>query len=92
LVALHVRCEQHQSAKRIGQPIGDCRKIIYPTGDRMSTLLIIILVIVLLGGGGGYYGYSRYGNNGLGGAIGLVVVILLILWLVGAFHGQAVTP
>ena len=58
----------------------------------MGTILIIILVIVLLGGGGGYYGYNRYGNNGLGGAVGLVIVVLLVLWLVGAFHGQAVIP
>ena len=58
----------------------------------MSTLLIIILVIVLLGGGGGYYGYNRYGNNGLGGAVGLVLVVLLILWLVGAFHGHGRAP
>jgi hypothetical protein len=38
----------------------------------MSTLLIVILVLLLLGGGG--FGYSRYGNNGLGGALGLVLV------------------
>jgi hypothetical protein len=63
-----------------------------PKGDRMSTILIIILVVLLLGGGGGYYGYNRYGNNGLGGAIGLVLVVLLILWLLGAFHGPVVTP
>jgi uncharacterized membrane protein YccC len=41
-------------------------------GQVMSTLLIVILVLLLLGGGG--FGYSRYGNNGLGGALGLVLV------------------
>jgi hypothetical protein len=50
----------------------------------LSTLLIIILIIVLLGGGGGYYGYRSYGGRGLGGVLGLVLVILLVLWLVGA--------
>ena len=44
----------------------------------MSTLLIVVLVLLLLGGGG--FGYSRYGNNGLGGVLGLVLVILLVVW------------
>ena len=47
------------------------------------TILIIVLLILLLGGGG-YYGYSSYGGPGLGGALGLVLVIVLVLWLVGA--------
>lgn len=49
----------------------------------MSTLLIIVLLIVLLGGGGGYYGYNRYGGPGLGGALGVVVLVLVVLWLAG---------
>ena len=49
----------------------------------MLTILIIVLLILLLGGGG-YYGYSAYGGPGLGGAFGLVLVIVLVLWLVGA--------
>jgi hypothetical protein len=44
----------------------------------MSTILIIVLLILLLGGGGGYYGYNRYGGAGLGGALGLVLIILLV--------------
>jgi hypothetical protein len=52
----------------------------------MGTLLIIVVVILLLGGGGGYYGYNRYGGSGLGGALGLVVIVLLALWLFGGFH------
>jgi hypothetical protein len=52
----------------------------------MGTILIIILLILLLGGGGGYYGYSRYGGRGIGGALGLVLIILLVLWLVGGLH------
>jgi hypothetical protein len=50
----------------------------------MSTLLIIILILILFGGGGGYYAHRSYGGRGLGGVLGLVLVILLILWLVGA--------
>src|SRR5665213_313037 len=61
-------------------------------GFYMLTILLIVLVIVVLGGGGGYYGYNRYGNSGLGGALGLVIVVLLLLWLLGVFHGGAVAP
>ena len=49
----------------------------------MLTILIIILLIVLLGGGGGYYGYRNYGGAGLGGALGLVLVLLVVFWLAG---------
>lgn len=49
----------------------------------MSTLLILVILILLLGGGGGYYGYNRYGGRGLGGAVGLVLIILVAFWLVG---------
>jgi hypothetical protein len=52
----------------------------------MSTILIVVVLILLLGGGGGYYGYSRYGASGLGGALGLVVVVLLAVWLLGGLH------
>jgi hypothetical protein len=62
-------------------------------GGDMTTIIIIILVILLLGGGGGFYGYNRYGGAGLGGALGLVLIVLLILWLVGAFTtGNVATP
>jgi hypothetical protein len=50
----------------------------------MTTILLIVLVIVLLGGGGGYYAHGRYGAPGLGGVLGLVLVVLVGLWLVGA--------
>jgi hypothetical protein len=53
---------------------------------RMSTILIILLVVLLLGGGGGYYGYSRYGGSGIGGALGLVLIIVLGLWFFGGLH------
>ena len=46
----------------------------------MDTILIIVLLLLLLGGGGGYYGYKRYGGPGLGGALGVVLVVLLVHW------------
>lgn len=55
----------------------------------MATILIIVLLILLLGGGGGYYGYSRWGGPGLGGALGLVLIVFLAVWLLG---GLTVRP
>jgi hypothetical protein len=55
----------------------------------MTTILIIVLLIVLLGGGGGYYGYRSYGGAGLGGALGLVLVVLLVVWLAGGLPLRA---
>ena len=52
----------------------------------MGTILIIVVVILLLGGGGGYYGYRQYGGSGLGGALGLVLIILFVLWFFGGLH------
>jgi hypothetical protein len=52
----------------------------------MSTILIVIVLVLLLGGGGGYHGYSRYGGTGLGGALGLVLIILSAVWLLGGLH------
>jgi len=53
---------------------------------QMGTILIIVLVILLFGGGGGYYGYSRYGGAGAGGALGLVLVVFLVVWFFGGLH------
>lgn len=50
----------------------------------MLTILLIVLLILLLSGGG-YHSY-RYGHRGFGGALGLVLVVILILWLVGHVH------
>jgi hypothetical protein len=50
----------------------------------MTLLIVIVLVVVLFGGGGGYYGYRTYGGRGLGGALGLVLIILVVMWLLGA--------
>ncbi|CAM5188329.1 hypothetical protein BTHI11S_02276 [Bosea thiooxidans] len=54
----------------------------------MSTLLIVILVVLLFGGG--YYGHRSYGPAGLGGVLGFVLVVVLILWLLGAIGGAPV--
>lgn len=51
----------------------------------MSTILVIVLLILLLGGGG-YYGHSRYGGAGLGGVLGVVLLVAVVVWLVGALN------
>ena len=48
----------------------------------MGTLLIVILLLILLGGGG--FGYSRWGYGGAGSVLGLVLVVFVVLWLLGA--------
>jgi hypothetical protein len=47
-------------------------------------LLLIIVLVLLFGGGGGYYGYSRWGTGGGVGILGTVLVIVLIMYLLGA--------
>jgi hypothetical protein len=53
-------------------------------GRTMLTIIIIVLLILALGGGG--LGYRHYGGAGLGGVLGTVLIIILILWLLGALH------
>ena len=57
-------------------------------GQAINPILIVI-VIVLLFGGGGFYGYNTYGGPGLGGALGLVLLIIIVLWLVGALRRKS---
>ena len=52
----------------------------------MNTIVIILLIVVLFGGGGGYYGYRRYGGSGVGGALGLVLAILLVACFFGGLR------
>ena len=52
----------------------------------LGLILLIILVVLLLGGGGGYYYGGGY-PHAFGGSLGLVRVVLLVLWAVGAFPG-----
>ena len=47
-------------------------------------MLLLIIVLLLLFGGGGYYGYSRWGTRGGLGIVGTVLLIVLVLYLVGA--------
>jgi hypothetical protein len=47
-------------------------------------LILIIILLLLFGGGGGYYGYSRWGPRGGMGIFGTVLIIVVVLYLVGA--------
>jgi hypothetical protein len=47
-------------------------------------LLLIIILVLLFGGGGGYYGFSRWGTGGGLGIVGTVLLIVLVLFLLGA--------
>lgn len=47
-------------------------------------LLLIVILLLLFGGGGGYYGYSRWGARGGMGIVGTVLLIVVVLYLVGA--------
>jgi len=50
-------------------------------------LIIIIVLLLLFGGGGGYYGHSRWGpSGGAGVGLGTILLILLVAYLLGAFH------
>ena len=44
----------------------------------MSAILVVVLLVLLLGGGG--FGYSRFGGAGLGGALGLFLMVVVVLW------------
>ena len=54
-------------------------------GD-FSMLLLIIVLLLLFGGGGGYYGYSRWGPRGGLGIGGTILLIVVVLYLVGALR------
>ena len=49
-------------------------------------LLLIIILLLLFGGGGGYYGYSRWGAPGGLGIVGTVLLIVVVMYLVGALR------
>jgi hypothetical protein len=46
----------------------------------------IVILLLLFGGGGGYYAFNTYGGVGLGGVFGMVFLVLVILWIVGALR------
>jgi hypothetical protein len=49
-------------------------------------LLLIIVLVLLFGGGGGYYGYSKWGTGGGMGIFGTVLLVVLIMYLLGALR------
>jgi hypothetical protein len=49
-------------------------------------LLLIIVLVLLFGGGGGYYGYSRWGSGGGVGILGTVLIIVAIMYFLGALR------
>lgn len=50
-------------------------------------LILLILILLLLSGSGGYYGHRRWGyRGGTGIGLGTVLLVLLIAYLLGAFH------
>lgn len=49
----------------------------------MNLIVIVIILVLLFGGGGGYYAHSQYGLPGLGGALGTVLIVLVVVWLLG---------
>jgi hypothetical protein len=54
----------------------------------MLTLLIALIVLLVLFGGVGYGYRDRWGGYYTGGTslLGLIVVVLLVLWLIGALR------
>jgi hypothetical protein len=49
-------------------------------------LLLLIVLLLLFGGGGGYYGYSRWGTGGGLGVVGTALLIVMVLYLLGALR------
>ena len=49
-------------------------------------LLLLVLVILILALGGGYYGDRLNPGYGPSFGVGTIVVVLLLLWLFGAFR------
>lgn len=49
--------------------------------------LILVLVVLFLVFGGGYYGMhsGMYSSRGFGGGIGLILLVLVLFWIFGAF-------
>lgn len=54
----------------------------------MSPLMLVLLIVVilLLLGGGWSYRTGYYGPGQFGGVVGAVLLVVLILWLVGALR------
>jgi hypothetical protein len=50
----------------------------------MNALLLVLILLLLLGGGGFYMGGPVYG----GSALGLVLLVCLVIYLMGGFRGR----
>jgi hypothetical protein len=48
-------------------------------------MLVLLIILLLLFGGGGF-GYRRWGTGGGLGVVGTVLVIILVLWFMGAIR------
>jgi len=64
-------------------PIGMVAGACYAAG--INTLLIILVLLLLFGGGGFYFGGPVIG----GGGIGLLLVICLVAYALGAFRTKS---
>jgi hypothetical protein len=52
-----------------------------------NMLILIIVLLLVFGVGGGYYGSRRWGSGGGAGiGLGTTLVVLLIAYMLGAFH------
>jgi hypothetical protein len=50
-------------------------------------LVLLIVLLLVLGGGGGYYGSRCWGSSeGAGVGLGTILVVLLVAYMLGAFH------
>lgn len=52
----------------------------------VGTILLIILLLLLFGGGWPSWGYSRNWGYGPSGLIGLLLIIVIVLALTGAWR------
>ena len=52
----------------------------------MNLIILLIVLLLLFGGGGFYFGGPAFG----GGALGLILVVALIVYVMGGFRGGRV--
>ena len=57
----------------------------------MVPALVVALIVLLLAGGAPYFGYRAYGAPGFSGALGVVLMALIGLWVFGTYVMPAPT-